>query len=135
MAFKLRFLREQKEGIEQRRLQSEDRSQLPLAKVADLYFGWKAANSAPATISRERRMFRNIEKAMGKTTLLRAVDLELIREYQQERRKQISPTMKSSSGIPNGYHTAGDKRKAAKKMIRQTRLIRQANRQMPAAIV
>ncbi len=96
MAFKLRFLREQKEGIEQRRLQSEDRSQLPLAKVADLYFGWKAANSAPATISRERRMFRNIEKAMGKTTLLRAVDLELIREYQQERRKQISPTMKKA---------------------------------------
>jgi hypothetical protein len=45
--------------------------------VADLYFGWKAANSASGTISREKRMFRNIEKAMGKTTLLRAVDLEL----------------------------------------------------------
>jgi hypothetical protein len=41
-------------------------------------------------------MFRNIERAMGKTTPVRAVDLELIREYQQERRKQISPTMKKA---------------------------------------
>jgi integrase len=96
MAFKLRFLRDHKEGIEQRRLQSEDRSRLPLTKVAELYFGWKAANSASGTISRERRMFRNIERAMGKTTPVRAVDLELIREYQQERRKQISPTMKKA---------------------------------------
>ncbi len=41
-------------------------------------------------------MFRQVEKFLGAKTPLRFIDLELIREYQQQRRKQISPTMRKA---------------------------------------
>jgi integrase len=39
-------------------------------------------------------MFKQVEKFIGAKTPLRLIDVELIREYQQQRRKQISPTMR-----------------------------------------
>jgi hypothetical protein len=93
---KLRFLREEDDAVAQRRAQSADQSRLALSKAAELYFEWKAATNSPGTIGREKRMFRQVEKFVGPKTQLRFVDLELIREYQQQRRKQISPTMRKA---------------------------------------
>jgi integrase len=95
-AFQLRFLREKDDAVAQRRAQSADQSRLALSKAAELYFEWKAATNSPGTIEREKRMFRQVEKFVGPKTQLRFVDLELIREYQQQRRKQISPTMRKA---------------------------------------
>jgi hypothetical protein len=36
MAFKLKFLREKKDAAQERKVQSEDRSRLPLEKAAEL---------------------------------------------------------------------------------------------------
>jgi hypothetical protein len=59
-----------------------------------MYFTWKAATNREATIAREKRIFEHIEEFIGARVPLRRVDLELVREYQRERRKQISPTMR-----------------------------------------
>jgi integrase len=59
-----------------------------------LYFAWKAANSSPGTIAREKRLFKRVERYVGSKTPLRLIDLELLRDYQRERREEISPTMK-----------------------------------------
>lgn len=91
--FRIRFLRE-KEGRVRERGAVQDQSLLPLAKVGDLYFAWKVATNSSGTISREKRLFKQVEKFIGAKTPLRSIDVELIREYQQERRKQISPTMR-----------------------------------------
>ena len=94
MAFKLNFLREKKDTAQERRVQSEDRSRLPLEKAAELYFNWKAADISPRTIAREKRLFKSVEKFIGGKRTVRSIDLQLLEEYQEERRKQISPTMK-----------------------------------------
>ena len=61
-----------------------------------MYFDWKAATNSKGTIAREKRIFKQVENFMGSTVQLRRIDLELIREYQQERRKHISPTMRKA---------------------------------------
>lgn len=94
LAFKLRFLREKRDIADDRKVRSEDRSRLPLERVSELYFAWKAANSSPGTIAREKRLFKRVERYVGSKTPLRLIDLELLREYQRDRRKEISPTMK-----------------------------------------
>jgi integrase len=96
MAFKLKFLRDSKDVAQERKQLSEDRSRLPLEKAAELYFNWKAADISPRTIARERRLFKTIEKFIGPKRPLRSIDLGLFEEYQEERRKQISPTMKKA---------------------------------------
>ena len=96
MAFKLKFLRDKKDAAQERKQVSEDRSRLPLEKAAELYFNWKAADISPRTIARERRLFKSVEKFIGPKRLLRSIDLGLFEEYQEERRKQISPTMKKA---------------------------------------
>ena len=94
MVYRIRFLRENQGRVAERRVAALDQTQLPLAKAAELYFAWKAATNAPGTIAREKRMFRQVEAHMGPKTPLRLIDIELLREYQQERRKKISPTMR-----------------------------------------
>lgn len=94
LAFKLRFLREKRDIAEDRKVRSEDRSRLPIERVSELYFAWKAANSSPGTIAREKRLFKRVERYVGSKTPLRLIDLELLRDYQRERREEISPTMK-----------------------------------------
>jgi hypothetical protein len=47
---------------------------------------------------RPRKMHvQEVEKFIGAKTPLRLIDVELIREYQQQRRKQISPTMRRAA--------------------------------------
>ena len=48
MAFKLNFLSEKKDAAQERKVQSEDRSRLPLEKAAELHFNWKAAEHLSA---------------------------------------------------------------------------------------
>ena len=86
MAFKLRLLREKQDVVEVRKVRSMDQSRLALAMAADLYFAWKSATNSPGTIGREKRMFKQVEKFIGAKTPLRLIDVELIREYQQQRR-------------------------------------------------
>jgi hypothetical protein len=93
MGFKLNFLRE-KDAAQERKVQSEDRSRLPLEKAAELYFNWKAADISPRTIAREKRLFKSVERFIGRKRTVRSIQLQLLEEYQEERRKQISPTMK-----------------------------------------
>lgn len=96
LAFKQDFKKENRDAVEQRRARAADQSRLPLGEAARMYFGWKAATNRESTIARERRIFRQIEKFIGASVQLRRIDLELIREYQQERRKQVSPTMRKA---------------------------------------
>lgn len=107
LLFKLQFLEEQKQHeernqhLEEQKQQQEhhyveeaDLKKEPLKKVAALYFEWKAASSSVTTIAREKRIFKNVEKFFGAGTHVRTIQLHQIREYQKERRTQISPTMK-----------------------------------------
>jgi integrase len=94
LVFKLQFLRDRPKTPAERRERTPDQSRLPLSTAAELYFEWKAATNSCGTIGRERRMFKQVEKFFGEKTQLRHINLQLLREYQQERRKQISPTMR-----------------------------------------
>ncbi len=96
LAFKQDFKKENRDAIEERRARAADQSRLPLGDAARMYFSWKAATNRESTIARERRTFKQVEKFIGASVQLRRIDLELIREYQQERRKQVSPTMRQA---------------------------------------
>jgi hypothetical protein len=72
------------------------RSSLPLEKAAELYFNWKAADISPRTIAHEKHVFKSVERFIGGKRTVRSIDLQLLEEYQEERRKQISPTMKKA---------------------------------------
>jgi integrase len=76
------------------RVEPPDLTNQPLARVAELYFEWKLADNSPATVARERRMFNNVLKFFGPQIPVKYIRLPKIRQYQIERRKQISPTMK-----------------------------------------
>ena len=69
---------------------------LPLSRVADLYFEWKIARSAAGTVERERRMFKTVRKFFGSQLPIEAIRLPMIQQYQQERRRHVSKTMKQS---------------------------------------
>jgi len=93
LLFKMRFLEQQEirkaDGVESADLTGES-----LASAAKLYFDWKLANNSPETVSRERRMFKNVLKFFGPQMPVKCIRLPKIRAYQKERRQQISPTMK-----------------------------------------
>jgi len=89
----MRFL-EQQETREADGVESPDLTSESLVRAAELYFDWKLANNSPETVSRERRMFKNVLKFFGPKALVKSIRLPHIREYQKDRRKQISPTMK-----------------------------------------
>ncbi len=96
LVFKRQFLElKQQEDPDEK---VEDLGKLPLSAAAEKYFEWKSANCSHKTIARERRMFQNVLKFFGKNKILRSIHLQLIRRYQIERRKQISPTMKRPVG-------------------------------------
>ena len=91
--FKLRFLEEQ--GTRKAdQVESPDLTKEPLEQVAKLYFEWKLANNSPETVARERRMFKNVLKFFGPQRPVKYIRLPKIRQYQKERRKQVSPTTK-----------------------------------------
>ena len=93
LLFKLRFL-EQQEARRESGVEAPDLTNEPLARVAELYFDWKQANNSPETVARERRMFNNVLKFFGRQVPVKYIRLPKIRQYQKERRKQISSTMK-----------------------------------------
>jgi integrase len=95
LIFKMQFLQE-KETPTTNYVESTDLTNEPLDQVAKLYFDWKLANNSSDTVSRERRMFKNVVKFFGPKTPVRSIRLPQIREYQKDRRKQISPTMKQT---------------------------------------
>ncbi len=67
---------------------------LPLRRVAEFYFSWKTANCSAETVAREKRIFKSVEKFFGSRFPTNGIGLHHIRDYQRERREQISPTMK-----------------------------------------
>ncbi|MGA3314900.1 MAG: tyrosine-type recombinase/integrase [Candidatus Korobacteraceae bacterium] len=91
---KLKFLAKQEHEREDFKAQANEMSKLPLERVAELYFNWKAASSSPRTIERERRIFAPVLKFLSRELRVSAVTLPLIREYQQQRRLHVSKTMK-----------------------------------------
>src|SRR5262249_1642799 len=91
---KLESLASAQQEIEQIKTQSEDMGKLPLSRVADVYFEWKAASSAAVTIERERRIFNSVRKFFGSQLPVKAISLPMIQQYQQQRRQQVSKTMK-----------------------------------------
>jgi hypothetical protein len=93
LLFKMRFLEEQ-ETRRPNGVESTDLTNEPLERAAKLYFDWKLANNSSETVARERRMFKNVLNFFGSKTAVKSIRLPQIREYQKERRKQISPTMK-----------------------------------------
>jgi hypothetical protein len=88
----MRFL-EQQETRKADGVESPDLTQASLVSVAGLYFDWKLANNSPETVSRERRMFKNVLTFFGPQTPVKCIRLPQIRSYQKDRRQQISPTM------------------------------------------
>ena len=90
LLFKLRFL-EQQEARKADEVESPDLTQSSLASVSELYFDWKLANNSPETVSRERRMFKNVLKFFGPQVPVNHVRLPQIRSYQKQHRQQISP--------------------------------------------
>ena len=91
---KLKFLAKQQHEQEDFQTQANEMGKLPLERVAELYFNWKAASSSPRTIERERRVFAPVLKFFAPKLPVRAVTLPLIREYQQQRRQHVSKNMK-----------------------------------------
>ncbi len=91
---KLKFLAKQQHEQEDFQAQAKEMGKLPLERVAELYFNWKAASSSPRTIERERRIFAPVLKFFSPKLPIRAVTLPLIREYQQQRRQHVSKNMK-----------------------------------------
>lgn len=94
LGIKLDFLANAQQEVEQIKTQSEDMRKLPLSRVADLYFEWKAASSAAITIERERRMFNSVRKFFGAQLPVKSIKLPMLQQYQQERRQHVSKTMK-----------------------------------------
>ena len=74
--------------------QTPEMGKLPLRRVAEFYFSWKTANCSAETVAREKRIFKSVEKFFGSRFPTNGIGLYHIRDYQCERREQISPTMK-----------------------------------------
>ena len=97
LLFKMRFLEQQKEKQEDgEEPELAEYGKLQLARVADLYFQWKLADSSEKTINRERRLFKTVLRFFGPERLVKSIRLPRIRLYQQVRRKHVSPTMKQA---------------------------------------
>jgi len=96
LLFKINFLRDLKRNHEDAEWQAPDLSRLPLGEAAEKYFGWKAANISQATVERERRMFQGVLAFFDPARPVRCIRLINIRQYQEHRRKKISPTMKQA---------------------------------------
>lgn len=94
LAEKQKFLAKEEQEREELKAQENDMGKMPLKQVAELYFSWKAASSAASTILRERRVFAPVLMFFASSLPVRSITLPLIREYQEERRKHVSTTMK-----------------------------------------
>src|SRR5215472_17104895 len=93
-AFRQQFLEKRKQDLEQTKSASSDMARWPLRRVAEEYFNWKCANSSDATVAREKRIFKPVEKFFASDFRVNAITLAHIRKYQKERRKHVSRTMR-----------------------------------------
>ena len=112
LAFKQHFQQEKRDAVDVRRVRAADQSRLPLGTAAKMYFDWKAATNSPGTIAREKRMFKQVENFIGSSVQLRRIDVEHLREYQQERHvgqvlcesgsgKQVHATVREPAALRN----------------------------------
>jgi integrase len=92
--FRQQFLEKSKEEVEEIKAQSAEIGKWPLKRVAAEYFNWKMANSSAATVAREKRIFKPVEKFFASDFRVNAITLAHLREYQKQRRKHVSPTMR-----------------------------------------
>ena len=93
-AFRTQFMEKGKDYEKRAECQTPEMGKLPLRRVAEFYFSWKTANCSAETVAREKRIFKSVEKFFGSRFPTNAIGLHHIRDYQRERREQISPTMK-----------------------------------------
>lgn len=93
-AFRQQFLEKCKEGLEEIKTQSSGMGRWPLKRAAEEYFTWKLANSSEATVEREKRIFKPVEKFFASDFRVNSITLAHIREYQKQRRKHVSRTMR-----------------------------------------
>ncbi len=93
-AFRQEFMQEQRQNLEAVKSTSAGMGKWPLKKVAEEYFNWKRANSSDATVVREQRIFKPVEKFFAADFRVNAITLTHIREYQKSRRKHVSRTMR-----------------------------------------
>src|SRR5262249_25236705 len=61
-AFRQQFLEKCKADLQATKSKSTEMTKWPLKKVAEEYFTWKLANSSEATVEREKRIFKPVEK-------------------------------------------------------------------------
>jgi integrase len=95
LLFKLKFLADREEKLEETEAEAaEDLGKLPLSKVSEMFFGWKAAKSSAATVERERRIFKPLLRWLGAAKIVKTIKLVHLRQYQQQRRKHVSEVMK-----------------------------------------
>lgn len=93
-SFRQKFLEKRKQGLAETRSASGEMAKWPLRRAAEEYFNWKCANSSDATIGREKRIFKPVEKFFASDFHVNAITLAHIRDYQKQRRKHISRTMR-----------------------------------------
>src|SRR6266566_5428549 len=93
-AFRTQFMEKGKDYEKRAECQTPEMGKLPLRRVVEFYFSWKTANCSAETVAREKRIFKSVEKFFGSRFPTNGIGLHHIRDYQCERREQISPTMK-----------------------------------------
>lgn len=93
-SFRQEFMEKQQQNVSEAKSGAAEMSKWPLRKVAEEYFHWKTANSSEATVEREKRIFKPVEKFFAAEFRINAITLTHIRDYQKQRRKHISRTMR-----------------------------------------
>lgn len=93
-AFRQQFLEKCKEDLEETKSHLTEMAKWPLKRAAEEYFTWKVANSSEATVAREKRIFKPVERFFASDFHVNAISLTHIREYQKQRRKHVSRTMR-----------------------------------------
>jgi len=88
-SFRQQFLEKRKQDLEQTKSSSSDMAKWPLRRVAEEYFNWKCANSSDATVARERRIFKPVEKLFASDFRVNAITLAHIRQHPQVVRQWI----------------------------------------------
>jgi len=103
-AFALRqqFLEKCNEDLEQIKSHSTEMAKWPVKRAAEEYFTWKLANSSEATVEREKRIFKPVEKFFASDFRVKAITLAHIRDYQKQRRKHVSRTMRPTGNGSDG---------------------------------
>lgn len=93
-AFRQEFMEKRKQNVDEVKSASSEMGKWPLKKATEEYFNWKKANSSDGTVKRERRIFKPVERFFSSDFRVNAITLAHIREYQKERRKHVSRTMR-----------------------------------------